>query len=104
MTSSQTHLKDIVSSSESLQNVLVLNEEVLESFVSGFDWDLFSSPEIFESLVIPVDELILSLGDLVWDAFTSFSVGLGLNNQENCCDHETDRPHESYQQHGKYFD
>jgi hypothetical protein len=76
----QSHLENIVSGSEGLKNILVVNDLFLESLVCGFDWDLFASPLSLEGGVVPVDEFILSLGDLLSNAFSGFSVCLGLNN------------------------
>jgi len=72
----QAHLEDIVSGSESLQNILVVNQLILESLVSSFNWNFLSSPLSLEGSVVPVEELILSLANLLWNSLASLSVGL----------------------------
>ena len=98
---SEAHSENIVSSSEGLQYILVVNELVLEGLVGGFHGDLLSSPGVLESLVVPVEELILSLGNLLWDSLRGLAVGLGLHDQADGSDAQSKWPGEEHEEHGE---
>jgi hypothetical protein len=74
MVRGQAHLEDIVPCSESLQHILVVNQLTLESLVSSFYGNLLAPPSGLEGLVVPSEQLILSLCDLLRDSFSGLPV------------------------------